>query len=523
MLLKFFRKKKNMKRIIWGLAILIIPAFVIWGAGSSDKKSGKGPGYAGKIFGEKVSFDEYADMWMVSKDSAVRSFGKNIPPEFIDQMAWNRIILLKEAEREDITVKNEEVVKSLVSFPVFQQNGSFDKKLYKSILGDEARGFEEKLRDDLIISKLREKVTTGISVNDGEARKEYEKKFEKISSLYISVPFSGFEKDVTYDEPGLLKFYDDGRENFRKPDEINVKYIEIPFAAFDKDVAIKDDQVQRYFEEHVSEYKKPDSEEMPELNEEIKKGITEKLSAERKASLAEELGYEVLDDVLKKKDLDAAGASFALESKETGFFNMQEMVPSIGRSYEFTKTGFELTLGGISNILIKGGNGFYIIQLKEKKNSYVPMFSDARDTVVKAFIKNESAELAEKEADNFYLTIKNKIKEGGLFEEAAKDLGLTPERTELTARDGYIPPIGPARELVDGVLSSGDGLSKPLRINESWIIASLDEYQAIDESKFEEEKETFREEVLSEKKRESFDNWFGELKAGAGFVSYTQE
>jgi hypothetical protein len=30
-MLKIFRKKKIMKRILWGLAILIIPAFVLWG------------------------------------------------------------------------------------------------------------------------------------------------------------------------------------------------------------------------------------------------------------------------------------------------------------------------------------------------------------------------------------------------------------------------------------------------------------------------------------------------------------
>ena len=52
MLLKFLRKKKNMKLIIWGLAILIIPAFVLWGAGASRNK-GKGPNYAGKIFNRK--------------------------------------------------------------------------------------------------------------------------------------------------------------------------------------------------------------------------------------------------------------------------------------------------------------------------------------------------------------------------------------------------------------------------------------------------------------------------------------
>ena len=145
MLLKFFRKRKNMKRIMWGLAILIIPVFVIWGAGSSGKKRGEGPDYAGKIFDKKVSFEEYTDMWRVTRDNLSRSFGNNIPPEFIDRMTWNRIILLKEAKRQKIAVKDSELIETIVSFPAFQKDGRFDKKLYKSMLGDAAKNFEARL------------------------------------------------------------------------------------------------------------------------------------------------------------------------------------------------------------------------------------------------------------------------------------------------------------------------------------------------------------------------------------------
>ena len=182
MLLKFFRKKKNMKRIIWGLAILIIPAFVIWGAGSSNKKGEKGPNYAGKVFGKKIPFDEYVNMWRVTRDNAIRSFGANIPVEFIDQLTWNRIILLKEAERENIAVKNDEVVERIMSFPIFQRNGSFDKKLYKSALKQNARGFEEKIRDDIRITKLREKATSGITITDIEVEDEYKSEVSSINT-----------------------------------------------------------------------------------------------------------------------------------------------------------------------------------------------------------------------------------------------------------------------------------------------------------------------------------------------------
>ena len=347
MFLKFLRKRKNMKRIMWALAILIIPAFVIWGSGSAGKKEKKGPDYAGKIFNKKISFDEYLDMWGVTRDYAIKTFGGNIPSEFIDQLAWNRILLLKDAERENITVKNEEVIEKIMSFPVFQRNGSFDKKLYKSMLRDDARSFEERIRDDIIISKLREKITSSVSVTDDEVKEEYKKKFEKVKPSYLSIPFVDFEKEVKYKDPDIVKFYENHKEDFRKSDEINVKYIEILFSSFDKEVFINEEQINRYFEEHIPDYKKADSEEMPILDDTIKKDISEKLSMERKKSLAEELSYKVLEQALNKKEIDKTASSFALEAKETGFFNMQEEIPGIGWSYEFTKKGFELKTGEI--------------------------------------------------------------------------------------------------------------------------------------------------------------------------------
>lgn len=524
MLLKFFRKKKNMKRIVWGLAILIIPAFVIWGAGTANKKKGKGPDYAGKVFGEKISFDDYINMWRVTRDNATRSFGANIPVEFIDQLTWNRIILLKEAGREKIAVKNDEVVERIISFPIFQRSGSFDKKLYKSALKQNARGFEEKIRDDIRITKLREKVTSGITVTDIEVEDEYKKKFEKVQSSYISIPFSDLEKDVVYEKTDLLEFYENNKETFRRPDEINIRYIEVLLSSFDKEVYITEDQIQRYFEEHTSDYKKPDSEETPILDETIKKTISEKLARERKTSLAEELGYKVIDGVLKKKDLDTVSASFALEVKETGFFNMQQAIPGIGWSYGFTKRGFELGPNEISNILIKGENGFYIIQLKERKKSYIPEFKDAEDQITKTFVKNESGKLAEKKAKKVYQAINNKIKKGASFEDASEEIGLSPQATDLIARDGYIPSLGPARDFVEASLSlKNEAIGGPLKMMEAWVILKLDKYEDIDEIKFIEEKEAFKEKVLSRKKDVRFDEWFQELKGKADFVSYTLE
>ena len=524
MILQFFRKKKNLKRIMWVLAILIIPAFVIWGAGGSGKKRTNGPGYAGKLFNRKVSFEEYIDMWNVTKDYVVKNLGSNIPPEFIDGLTWNRILLLEAAERENIVVQDEELAAKIASFPVFQRNGNFDKKLYKSMFGGATKAFEEKLRDDILISKLREKIISNISVSAEDVDASYKKKFEKIKASYISIPFTDFEKDVQYKESDLIKFYENNKEDFRNPEEANVTYIEILFSHFDKDVSISEKEIATYFEEHLGDFKDPDSEEMPVLNDDAEKEISEKLAAERKRSLAEELAYKVLDTALDRKDIDETALLFSSESKETGFFNQQQEIPDIGWSYEFTKIGFELSPGTISKTLIRTDKGFYIVQLKEKKPSYIPEFEKTKDSVISSFIRNGSISIAQQKANDIYEMINDKLKDGSIFVDSAEEAGLERTQTDLITRDGYIPTLGPAKEFVEATLNlEKETITKPIKMLDSWVISKLDEYQEIDQDKFLEEKEIFKENLLSTKKQEAFDEWFNKVRKEADFVSYTAQ
>ena len=472
MLLKFLRKRKNMRRIMWALAILIIPAFVIWGAGSFGKDKGNKPGYAGKLFGKKVSYDDYYDMWNVSRDYAVKSFGNNVPVEFIDQMAWSRIILIEEAERQNLRATDQEVVEKITSFPAFQRNGSFDKRLYKSMLQDTARPFEEKLRDDLLISKLKDKITSDIKVSDEDVKNEYKKKFEKIKSSYALIPFIDSEKDAQYDDSSLENFYKQNKQAFEKNEQINIKYIEILLSN----------------------------------------------------PSAEELSYKVLDQVNTKKNLEEPARANSLEIKETGFFSANEEIPNIGWSYDFTKRGFELQKNEISRMLVKTDKGLYIIQLKEKKDPYIPDYAKAKDIVKKEFIKEESIKLSQKKSEDIYLDITNGIKTNETFESAVKKYGLQVKQTDFITQDGYIPEIGPAKEFVDTASSIKIGsISKPLKTLQGWVILEPLEFKPIDEVKFMEEKDKFKENLLANKKEEEFNKYFQDLKTKAGFVSYTSK
>ncbi|MDP2981608.1 MAG: SurA N-terminal domain-containing protein [Candidatus Omnitrophota bacterium] len=470
MLLKFLRKRKNMRRIMWALAILIIPAFVIWGAGTSAKDKGGKPDYAGKLFGKKVSYDDYYNMWNVARDYAVKSLGNDAPAAFIDQLAWSRIIMIEGAKREKLAAADKEVVEKLTSFPVFQRNGSFDKKLYKSMLRDGARAFEEKLRDDILMSKLRDKVTYGVYINDEDVENEYKKKFEKIKSSYALIPFSEYEKDARYTDSGVLGFYEKNKADFKKGEEVNIKYIEIPLSG----------------------------------------------------PIAEELAYKVLDQVNLKKNLEEPAKADSLEIKETGNFSANEEIPGIGWSFDFIKTSFELEKNQINNVLIKTEKGFYIIQLKDKKEPYIPDYAKVKDSVKKAFVKEASIKISGEKSEKIYLDINSRIKANEKFEDAVREYGLQVKQTDFIGRDGYVPEIGPAQEFVDTAFSLKIGdISRPLKALQGWVIIQPLEIKPIEEAKFMEEKDKFKENLLAEKKEREFNKWFQALQKKAGFVSYT--
>ena len=66
-------------------------------------------------------------------------------------------------------------------------------------------------------------------------------------------------------------------------------------------------------------------------------------------------------------------------------------------------------------------------------------------------------------------------------------------------------------------------ISKPLKTLQGWVILEPLELKPIDEVKFMEEKDKFKENLLANKKEEEFNKYFQDLKTRAGFISYTEK
>ena len=310
-MLKFLRKKNIAKIIFWGLVILILPAFVLWGVGSVGRSKLKGPSYVGLIDNRKISFDELAKNMVSIRCQVILNYGAQ--PKVLDiflknkgflaKLAWDRLLMLNEAGRHKIEAKDKDVVALIKSHPLFSRNGKFDDKIYQYILryniGIDPRAFEEIMRENLNIQRMNDIVTKDIKSTDEEVLNEYKKENEKFKLSYVLIAPLEESKGLREKIMGLTE--KDGLTFENAASKLNLKILETPIFSrtdylegigeaadiVDEAVRLKKDEVSKVVETRkgglifkVSEVQEFDKEKFEKEKDEFAKKILERKKPE---------------------------------------------------------------------------------------------------------------------------------------------------------------------------------------------------------------------------------------------------
>ncbi len=481
-MLKLLRRKKLQKRIFYLLAAIIIPAFVIWGSASVINKN-KTPDYAGVIFGKKVSFDKFQNAlhgWQIQMRLQYGEKAAEISNAFFNPVdaAWDRLILLQESKARKIKVKDSEIIDMITGFQFLQKDGRFDPQMYelflKYSLGEQARIFEEKLRENIAMSKLFDQVTKETTASEDEIRQEYEKQNINTRVKYVFFPSSGYKNKIAVSEDEVKTYYEAHRENFMVPPKVNAEYIGIE---------LKQD---------------PSEQEKTEAREKIKKAAAQS----------------------KTTNFTEAAKESGLETKETGSFGLQDPIPGFGWMPQLSGLLFDLPVGQAK--VVELDRGIYLFRTKEKKDSYVPDFNEAKEKARDSLLNEKSREMAQKNATAFIDLLNTKTVP---FEEAAKKDGLEIKETPFFSREGYIPELGMAEALKKAAfkLSKDQTCDEPIELQQGFYVIKSIETQPIDEEKYKKEKEDFSNQLLENKRNKAFSDYFAFLKKKAGLINYIED
>jgi len=464
-MLKRLRHKKTARKIWIGLAVIIVPAFVLWGSGSLVR-SKREAASAQKLLGKNVSVSEFKDALDAVRNQAIMQFGENFwkiqKYLNLESQAWERLMLLRQAKKRKIRVRDNEVIELIEASPEFKRGGRFDHKIYSNILRHRLhtlpRVFEEQTRQNIILAKLYEEVTDGIKVGEEELVKEYQKLNEEVELYYIASLVSEFQKGIEPLKREVKDYFNKNSLEFKQPLSFNIEYI----------------------------------------------------ASEVKDKIA-----NAARDLEKRTDLKKIAEDSGLQLKETGLFSLTEPIPGIGWSPEILNLITDMN-SGESSPLIQTDKYYYVFRLKEKKEPYIPDFKEIEDKAKEMLIKSEARILAENKIRDCLKRIEEMSAarpKSVNFQRLAKELALKSGSTKSFKYGSYIDDIGAsdnfwmaAQELKEGEFST--------IINEpsGFYIIKLKTRTLIDEDKFAEEKAEFNQTLLLRKKQEHFAGFLEELK-----------
>lgn len=465
-MLRLLRSKKVAKKILIGLALIIIPAFVLWGARYQSKT--ESPSHAGIIFGKKISFDEYTVAWRAVRNEAMlryEDFNKIYKQLDLKGEAWNRLILLHEAGNQKINASNDEVVDTIRRFPFLIRDNRFDNELYQHVVTNTfrmtAREFEEDMRDSIMIQKLLATVSQGLDITDEELLRQYKDENEKIVITYVTQTPKDFAEKVEVTDEDVENYYSLSAQEFKNPERVNIEYIEFHHNDYKEGVEIGGDEIRYYYDSHIDEYEHPESVHarhiLLEAEEEAKNVLKKARAGEDFAELARQF---------------STGPTKA-SGGDLGFFERGKMVK------EFEDAAFGMEAGGISEV-VKTQFGYHVIKVEERKEPFTDEFDSVKEEVKNTLLVESAKNSAYEEA----LLASGSIDGGEDLAAVAKKYGKTVKTTGYFSRQGMIPNIGwdpdLQKEAFDMKLNEPSPLISPneTESNANYIIRVLEKREA---------------------------------------------
>ena len=463
-MLKALRNKKAARKIWITLAIVIIPAFCLWGFGSA-LRSQKKTVFLGRVFGKSINSQEYLRNYKAVRNQFLIQLGQEQLAKLekylnLENHTWDRIVLLAEAKRKRIRVSNKEVVDVITKqYPFFQREGRFDPALYQEtityVFGASPRVFEEETRDNLTITKFYEQATSEITLKDEQIKNAYIRENEQIRLDYISALVEDFLNGVSIEDSELLDYYNQNREQFRKPLSYNLEFIRIDTT-----------------------------------DKQIVNNIIKLLNQ----------GFS-LREVTKNTDFQV---------EETGFFSSNEPIPRIGWSTEISKIlpRLESVTKAWPQPIQTDAKTFYFIKLKEKRQPHIPTFDDIKDKAGQRLRQQKASQIAQEKINS----CRNEAEVSDITV-AAKKFNLKTGKTELFKRRGYVKGLGDSDIFFEAVKNLGENeTSQIINAPSGFYVVKLKERIKLDENEFQQQKQEFSNKLLEEKKQVFFRQFLTELK-----------
>lgn len=225
--------------------------------------------------------------------------------------------------------------------------------------------------------------------------------------------------------------------------------------------------------------------------------IEDQIRTEKAQTEAQGLADQMAKEISAPSDLDKVARAHGLTVGDSGLFSRDEPLAGLGFAPAVAASAFTLSQGKVSGLL-RTNTGFAFIALTEIKSSYVPQLNEVKDKVREDVVRLKALDVAKTKAAAM-------SRASGDFSAAAKAAGAEVRTTDFITRDSAYPEIG-VNSAVDAVafnLKPGD-TSAPIVTDTAIVVAHVKDKQEIDPAKMLADRDTLRDQLLTERRQEFF-------------------
>ena len=177
---------------------------------------------------------------------------------------------------------------------------------------------------------------------------------------------------------------------------------------------------------------------------------------------------------------------------------------------EFAGAAFNLTEGEVSDIQ-DFGDGYYIMELVEKRPSQIPELSAVQQKVKADLIRDKKDEKAKADAE----AVLAALKDGVAPQEVGQQFDLKPAATGFFKRNDSIPNIGYERDLARMAFELSDRNRLPQEVikgRKGYYVIQFNQRKDPSMDEFDKEKDGIKEQLLQQKRFKTFEGWLEQIK-----------
>ncbi|TMP91264.1 MAG: hypothetical protein E6L06_05510 [Verrucomicrobia bacterium] len=412
------------------------------------------------------------------------------------EFAIDLMILRHEAEALGIRPTTAEIAAVVTKIRAFRSDaGSFDLKKYNDIvqnalgpLGFSEAQIEELAGDQIRLDRIKELVSTGVTVSQAESRTTFEQIYSKFEVSVVRFKTSDVANEVKISDDEIAKYYEGAKEQLKSEEKRKVQFVALTLSEAEKKLTGK-----------------------------------ERIDALQKLSdKANDVAQALAE---KNADFAVVAGKFQLPVKTTGDFSQAAPDPELKQDSQLIQSAFQLSNDEPTSEPIQGADGFYILHLAGITPARPLTLAEAKPKIVEALKARKERELLTTRAANVAHDLGEALKAGDTLAKAAQKLNLKLEKLpsfsladELQPKASSAPETIPDLPMIKNAVADlhANEVADPIPTSDGAVVAVMEKRDPPDPAQAGTNRASLDERILRGKRAMMFSEWLQERRRFAG-------